>query len=65
MASKTYTVGPKRGNRSGWKVESNGRIVSRHNKKQRAISRARELAGANDTITVQDRRGNFQRRIRG
>ena len=63
MASKTYTVGPKAGDKKGWKVESNGRVVSRHNKKQTALSKARELADRNDSITVQDRNGRFQRRF--
>lgn len=59
-----YTVSPKPGNRSGWKVESNGRVVSRHNKKSRALSRARELAKNNGgSITVQGANGAFQRRI--
>lgn len=58
-----YTVGPKGGNRSGWKVESNGRIVSRHNKKTTAVSKARQLADRNDSITVQKADGTFQKRI--
>lgn len=60
----TYTVSPKPGNRKGWKVESNGRVVSRHNKKENALSEARRLARNNGgTITVQGANGQFQRRI--
>lgn len=64
MPHTTYTVGPKAGNRKGWKVEANGRVVSRHNKKRTAVQKARGLADRNDSITVQDRNGNFQKRIR-
>lgn len=59
-----YTVSPKPGQKSGWKVESNGRVVSRHNKKVNALERARDLARKNGgTITVQGANGDFQRRI--
>lgn len=65
MPKTNYTVGPKPGNKKGWKVEANGRVVSRHNKKQTAMEKARQLADGNDSITVQDRNGKFQKRIRG
>lgn len=58
-----YTVGPIR-NSKRWKVESNGRVVSRHNKKSKALAKARTLARKNGgTITVQGANGAFQRRI--
>lgn len=60
----TYTVGPKPGDRKGWLVRANGRIVSRHNKKSTAEDRARELADRTDTITVKNSRGQFQKQIR-
>lgn len=60
----TYTVSPKPGNRSGWKVESNGRVVSRHNKKSRAVQKARKLARRNGgEVTVQGMDGQFQKRF--
>jgi hypothetical protein len=65
MPRTNYTVGPKSGSRSGWKVEANGRVVSRHNKKNTAVQKARDLADRNDSITVQDRNGNFQKRLKG
>lgn len=64
MTHTSYTVGPKPGDRTGWKVEANGRVVSRHRKKSTALKRARELADRNDTITIQNRNGRFQKRIR-
>lgn len=65
MPHTTYTVGPKPGNRKGWKVEANGRVVSRHNKKRTAVKEAKRLADRNDSITVQNRNGSFQKRLRG
>lgn len=59
----TYTVA-KIPNSSRWKVESNGRAVSRHNKKVNALEEARRLKRNNGgTITVQGANGQFQRRI--
>lgn len=59
-----YTVSPKRGDRSGWKVESNGRKVSSHRRKDTAMDKARELARKHGgTITVQRADGTFQKRI--
>lgn len=58
-----YTVSPIPNSRR-WKVESNGRRVSRHNKKKNALAKARKLARKNGgTITVQGANGTFQRRI--
>jgi len=57
----TYTV-VSRGKM--WDVEANGRVVSKHRKKTRAVSKARDLADRNDSITVQNRKGRFQKRIR-
>jgi hypothetical protein len=59
---KDYTVGPMPDS-SMWKVESNGRRVSKHRKKSRALKKARDLADRNDTVSVQDRNGRFQRRF--
>lgn len=58
-----YTVGPKGGTRKGWKVEANGRIVSRHNKKRNAVQEARRLRDSHDTVTVQGANGQFLRRV--
>lgn len=63
MASQTYTVGPMPGNSKRWRVLSDGHQVSKHNSKKNAIQRARDLADRNDTVTVQDRNGQFQRRL--
>lgn len=60
---KTYTVTPKAGSSSRWVVQVNGRTVSKHNKKRTAVSKARELRDRNDTVTVMDRNGQFQKRI--
>jgi hypothetical protein len=59
-----YTVGPKPGNRKGWKVEANGIKQTDHRKKKNALARARQFADPGDTISVQDRTGSFQRRIK-
>lgn len=59
----TYTVGPMPGDSKRWRVLANGRRVSRHNKKSTAVERARELADRTDSITVQDRNGNFQKQV--
>lgn len=59
----TYTVSPIPDS-TRWKVESNGRIVSRHNKKFNALEEARRLKRNNGgSITVQGANGTFQRRI--
>lgn len=63
MPHTTYTVGPKPGDLKGWKVEANGRTVSRHNKKRTAVDRAKDLADRNDSITVKDSDGRFQKRL--
>lgn len=65
MSHTTYTVGPKPGDRTGWKVTANGRTVSRHNKKRTAVEKARELGDGTDPITIKDSDGQFQKRIRG
>lgn len=58
-----YTVSPIAGS-TRWKVESNGRRISRHNKKVNALEKARKLKRKNGgTITVQGANGQFQRRI--
>lgn len=63
MSHTDYTVGPKPGDRTGWKVEANGRVVSRHNKKRTALEEAKRRADRNDSITVQNARGQFQKRL--
>ena len=63
MARTTYTVGPARGDSTRWVVQANGRVVSRHNKKRTAVEKVRELRDRNDTVTVQNRNGQFQKRI--
>jgi len=60
---KTYTVTPKPGSSSRWVVQVNGRTVSQHNKKRTAVSKARDLRDRNDTLTVMDSNGQFQKRI--
>lgn len=63
MARTAYTVGPMGNGSRRWKVESDGTMVSKHNKKARAVDRARELADGTDTITIQKRDGTFQKQI--
>jgi hypothetical protein len=65
MGRTEYTVGPKSGNRSGWKVEANGIKQSDHRKKKNALAQAKSYADTGDVISVQNRNGQFQRRIRG
>lgn len=65
MAHTTYTVGPKPGNKKGWRVLANGRTVSKHNKKHTAEKKAKKLADRNDSITVKDSNGRFQKRLQG
>lgn len=60
-----YTVGPKSGGRKGWKVEANGIKQSDHRKKRRAIEKAKSYASSGDPISIQNRNGEFQRKIRG
>lgn len=60
----TYTVGPIP-NSKRWAVNKNGYQVSKHNSKSNAKQRARKEAGPNDSITVQGRDGQFQKRLRG
>jgi len=63
MTRTTYTVGPASGDSTRWVVQADGRVVSRHNKKRNATQKARDLRDRNDTVTVQDRNGRFQKRI--
>lgn len=63
MSRTTYTVGPMPGDSSRWKVESNGRVISKHNKKTRAVARAKDLKDRNDTLTIKDRNGRFLKRL--
>jgi hypothetical protein len=51
------------GSSSMWKVEANGRRVSKHRKKSKALKKVRDLRDRNDTVTVQNRNGQFQKRI--
>lgn len=56
----TYTVSPIP-NSTRWKVESNGRVVSRHNTKANARERAETLKSKyGGTVTVQGSDGRFQ-----
>lgn len=63
MASQTYTVGPMPGDSKRWRVLSDGHQVSKHNSKQNAIQRARQLADRNDTVTVQRASGEFHKQL--
>lgn len=63
MARTTYTVGPAPGDSKRWVVSANGRRVSKHNKKRTAVKKARELRDRNDTVTVRNRHGQFQKRL--
>lgn len=63
MARTTYTVGPAPGSSTRWVVQANGRVVSRHNKKKTAMKKVRKLRDRNDTVTVQNRNGQFQKRM--
>lgn len=48
-----------------WKLESNGRVVSRHNSKTNAVNEAKRLARKyGGTVTVQNANGKFGRQIR-
>lgn len=59
-----YTVGPMGGGSTRWKIESNGRMIEKFNKKSNALERARELRRNNGgSVTVQGANGEFQRRI--
>lgn len=64
MPHTTYTVGPMTDS-TRWQVQANGRRVSKHNKKRTAVEKARDLADRNDSITVQNANGQFQKRLRG
>lgn len=62
MARTTYTVSTIRGSKR-WKVEANGRTVSRHNKKKNAVEKAKDLKDRNDTLTVKNKNGRFGKRL--
>lgn len=64
MSFTTYTVAPVPGGKR-WRVLADGREVSKHNAKTNAIQKAKKLADRNDSITVMNKGGQFQRRIRG
>lgn len=63
MTRMTYTVGPMPGESKRWRVQADGREVSKHNKKRNAVQKAQKLRDRNDTVTVMDKRGRFQKRI--
>jgi len=62
MATTHYTVQKINGG-SRWEVLADGHRVSKHNEKSNARERAEELKDRNDTLTIKDRNGNFQKRI--
>lgn len=60
-----YTVGPMPGDSKRWRVKKDGYQISKHNAKANVKQQARDEAGPNDSITVKDRHGKFQKRIKG
>lgn len=61
----TYTIGPMPGDSKRWQVRKDGYRVTKHNSKSNAKQEARKRAGPNDSITVKNRKGQFQKRLRG
>lgn len=45
--------------RYGWQVLVNGRRKSRHTKKTAAVKKARQLKGANDSLSISGTNGRF------
>ena len=58
-------VSARGGNNYGnWLVRKNGRILSNHNKKSRAIKMARKKAMSGERIVVQNRKGKIIRNFK-
>lgn len=48
---------------SGWVVEKNGRTISNHRKKRRAVEKARSKASPGHTVQIHRANGTVQDRV--
>jgi len=62
MAQTTYTVQKVSGGKR-WEILSNGRQISKHNKKSKAVKKAKNLKDRNDTLTVKKANGQFHKQF--